>query len=138
MNIRDSDCGYWYQKGLEYQKGLYQKGLEYQKGLYQKGLEYQKGLLERIEKNKCIIGGAGRDSDDEYLTFYCKFCSNSLTEEEDGKKVCPKLVSIESETTNAQYSELKKYENVIKKLHQIVIEDVPHQYQDRLLDLLTS
>ena len=83
---------------------------------------------------KCKIEGAGRN-ESGFLDFYCKYCHEICEEDEDGIRECKYQ---ENETTDSLYTLLNKKDKLLKELKQIVIEDVPHQYQERLLDLLNK
>lgn len=86
---------------------------------------------------KCKINGAGRN-ESGFLDFSCGYCHEVLSEEEEGKKFCKVLIAKESETTSELYSIMKRQDKLLKEVEQLVIEDVPHQYQERLLKILKS
>ncbi len=91
--------------------------------------ESVKAQKKVIEETKCKIGGAGRN-EKGFLDFYCKFCNRIMLEDDENKKIC---IVEEMETTNYLYSEIKRLEKIIKNIELFIIEDVPHQYQTRLL-----
>ncbi len=80
-----------------------------------------------MEKEKCTICGITMEN------------GATMVFKKDRETRChthENTIPVESETTNYLYSEVIKLEKRIKDLRQIVIEDVPHQYQKRLLELL--
>lgn len=85
--------------------------------------------------NKCKIGGAGRN-ESGFLEYSCEFCKDTLSDEQEGKKDCIALIAKESETSNYLYSEVKRYEECIRDMECIVLDDVPHQYQARILQAI--
>lgn len=87
--------------------------------------------------NKCKSGGAGRN-EQGFLDLFCEFCNKIMQDEDEQKQICIALVAQESETANYLYTELKRYENIIKQIELVIIEDVPHQYQERLLELTNN
>lgn len=68
---------------------------------------------------RCRSNGASRN-DAGFLDLYCEFCKGIVTEEEDGEKICPFLLSKESETTNYLYSEVKRLENKLNIVKQAI------------------
>lgn len=85
---------------------------------------------------KCKSGGAGRN-ESGFLDLYCEHCKQVMTDEDENTRDCI-TYSQDSDTCNYLYSEVKRLEAILKDIKLFVIEDVPHQYQERILNRLSD